>query len=117
MVKNTRIRQELLHLLASSKQPLSVPQLIKNISANKTSLYRQLESLQKNKLVLETDFGDGKKHYELSSLGHHHHLICNSCGHIEDICFSEKLLLSQIKSPFKIQTHHLEFFGLCANCQ
>jgi Fe2+ or Zn2+ uptake regulation protein len=72
-------------------------------------------------VINEIEFGDGKKRYELISSHsyHHHHLVCNSCGIIEEVEFEENILLAQVnrKSNFKIERHQLEFFGLCPNCQ
>jgi Fur family ferric uptake transcriptional regulator len=50
---------------------------------------------------------------------HHHHLVCNSCGKIEDIRLNEQKFIKEVavKSQFLVDHHHLEFFGYCSNCQ
>ena len=55
----------------------------------------------------------------LEGSGHHHHLVCDNCGAIEDIPLSEALLLNQVKkqTDFQVNSHMLEFFGLCPTCQ
>jgi Fur family ferric uptake transcriptional regulator len=68
----------------------------------------------------QIQFQEGRARYELANKKHHHHLICNSCGRIEEV---EGDLLENMeldikkKKGFKVQSHALEFFGLCKNCQ
>lgn len=119
----TRPRTEVLKTLTD--YPLSVQEISevldkKNIRLDKASIYRTLELLVNMGLVYSIDLGEGKKRYELvDETKHHHHLVCNSCGKIEDIIVEEKKLLTDInkQTQFKIDHHHLEFFGLCINCQ
>src|SRR5260221_14224287 len=90
-------------------------ELIDLLKVNKTTVYRQIKSLLKEKLIAEIEFGDGKKRYELSSLPHHHHVVCIKCNLISDITLKENF--NKPKTNFKILKHNLEFFGLCQNCQ
>jgi len=112
------IKNQILSLLEKSEFPLSVPDILSKVSANKTTIYRELSGFLANKLVTEVDFGDGKKRYELFR-NHHHHIVCKKCGKIEDIEIDEKKLLTKIKSRsnFLIENHSMEFFGLCNLCQ
>ncbi len=120
-VRNTTAHQRLLSFLKSARRPVSVDEILIAVSANKTTIYRQLEKLMSEGLVSQTDLGEGKKRYELASLAnHHHHLICTNCRKIE--CFNlghdvekQQAQLAE-KFKFQILSHHLEFFGLCANC-
>lgn len=94
----------------------------KKIAANKTTVYRQLESLLKAGAVTEVRIGDRAKQYELvDSTGHHHHLVCLRCKKVEDIDFPEELERQEKNiwknKKFKVLQHNLEFFGLCRNCQ
>ena len=88
-------------------------------SVNLTSVYRTLTLLTQIGMIHEVEFGEGKKRYELVDGTHHHHLICNNCGSIEDVLLNEDNFINKIKikSHFKIEKHSLEFFGLCARCQ
>ncbi len=125
--RNTPIRTALLEILSKIKKPLTTQELLlilakKEIKANKTTIYRQLESLKENNMVNEVHFNDRNTRYELNSKDtHHHHLICKKCKKIEDITlledlqYQEKMILK--KSKFKVTQHFLEFFGLCKNCQ
>lgn len=91
----------------------------KNISIDKVTIYRILDLYIQLGLVGKTVFKGKATHYELHSLSHHHHLICNTCDTVEDVSVKEDLFLKEIKrnTGFRIDSHHLEFFGTCAQCQ
>jgi Fe2+ or Zn2+ uptake regulation protein len=120
-LKNTKVRRDLFQIFSKAGHPIDAVELTESLKVNKTSIYRELKVLLAKGLILEIDFGDGKKRYELSSLDHHHHLVCTSCKSVSDVQLSKDLsaeeeLIEKEKS-FKVQRHNLEFFGLCANCQ
>jgi Fur family ferric uptake transcriptional regulator len=84
------------------------------------SVYRSMELFERMGIVQAIDLGEGKKRYELIDKDHHHHhLVCNACGIIEDVEVEEESILDEvkIKSKFKIEKHSIEFFGVCVNCQ
>lgn len=100
-------------------RPVDAKDLIDKIKVNKTTVYRQLYKLINNGLLIEVEFGDGKKRYELKSLEHHHHIVCKKCGSLKDIKIDEDKLLSGIynTSDFTVESHNLEFFGYCKRCK
>lgn len=122
----TPIRMELIAILSASKEPRTPQELgaalsKKGFAANKTTVYRQLELLERYGIVQRVQFADRTKRYELvSESGHHHHLVCVRCGRIEDVSFptdleqQEKLIWKQ--NRFRVLQHSLEFFGLCKRC-
>ncbi len=124
--RTTPIRTAILEILSKIKKPLTTQEILcaldkKNINANKTTVYRQLESLKKNHLVNEVHFNDRNTRYEINEEGsHHHHLVCIKCKKVDDISLpedlhdQEKIVLK--KNNFKVLQHYLEFFGLCKNC-
>jgi len=126
--KNNRVsaaRSTILDCFCYYKAPIDYAQimayLLKNlVLVNKTTIYRQLDYLQKNKIIQEIDLGEGKKRYEIIS-AHHHHLRCTNCNKIECIEFKENFnpQLAEISklSNFKVTGHELEFTGLCSLCQ
>ena len=88
--------------------------------ANISTVYRTLELLKKLELVTETDFGEGRVRYHVAEKGHHHHLICNSCGKIIDL---EESALYPLKDrllqryDFDADLRHLAISGECRRCR
>lgn len=125
--RDTPIRITLLKILSKIKKPLTTQEFLaalkeKGLKANKTTIYRQLESLQAKHLVNEVHFNDRNIRYELNKKNnHHHHLVCIKCKKVtdvalpEDLHYQEKIVLE--KNNFKVLQHFLEFFGLCKKCQ
>ena len=119
----TKPRLEIIKVL--SNYPLSAEEIHdaldkKNIRVDLASVYRSLELFVKMSVVYSIELGEGKKRYELVNKNyHHHHLICNKCGTIENVEMNEINFDKKIneKSKFLIDHHHLEFFGLCQDCQ
>lgn len=107
-----------LDLISKSKLPVDANFLIEKLKVNKTTVYRQIDKLVADNKIVEVELGDGKKRYELKDLKHHHHLVCNKCGKIEDVELNEKIILEELskKTDFRVENHNLEFFGICVNC-
>lgn len=95
-----------------------------------TTVYRTLDLLVSWGVVHKFDFGEGKARYELISnpngLGHHHHLICSECKKIinySELIDKEVDLITKLekrlskKYNFNIQSHIIEFYGICKNCE
>lgn len=121
----TAVRKCMIALLVAYKKPLDAgtiqAELVKALGQiNKTTVYREIEFLLSQSLVRQVDFGEGKKRYEISSLPHHHHLVCVNCKTVKDVRLKNDLKpIEQAitrASKFKIQRHALEFFGLCPQC-
>src|SRR5437773_65258 len=118
-LKLTAPRKEILNILTFS--PLSSQEVYellkqKGIKIDLVTVYRNLEAFEKADLIKRVCFEDNLVRFELIDNNHHHHLICKSCGVIEDVVVDEQNLVSQIKktSNFEVQKHCLEFFGLCS---
>ena len=62
---------------------------------------------------------EGQVAYRTCSPGHHHHLVCRSCGRTEEITLpglEELVRTIATDHGFGQLDHELEFFGLCAAC-
>lgn len=120
----TPARISLLTFLHSSKKPLTVGDIQKEIPhrMDKVTLYRALEDFTRSKFVIKVNLQDNITYYELYHKDHHHHhIMCEKCGKIEDIetCKKPSLqkdALRHSKEFSVINTHSLEFFGICKKC-
>ena len=54
-------------------------------NVNVSTVYRTLELLEQLGLVTKTEMGIGRIMYHPIEKGHHHHLICRTCGNIIDL--------------------------------
>lgn len=129
----TKARQGIAGILSEAGAPLAAADIlgpldsrlrgddIKKLRVNKTTVYRELEMLRAENLILEVDFGDAIKRYELADSKHHHHLICVGCTRVQDVEVDAPLAATERRlerqTSFKIERHALEFFGLCAQCR
>lgn len=122
----TKTREGLLGLLLAIPTPLSVPRILdelacRGLSVNKTTVYRELERLEKVGIVRGLSLGDRRQYFELATRDHHHHFVCIECDEVEDVLFDEVDLSKQEaclaqKKGFSVFNHSLEFFGLCKTC-
>lgn len=86
------------------------------------TVYRNLKQLEDSGAVTRTSLAGETALYEASSpakLHMHHHLVCVSCGNVEDL---DADLLEELerhveqKRGFKVQDHRLQVFGICSDC-
>lgn len=120
----TKTRESVLDTIYNYAKPVSAPEILKKsgLKVNKTTIYRELDFLLGQNLIKEVKISPYIIHYESSSLGHHHHLICQSCGSVEEIVCEElegpmTILEKRVSQKFSIKNHNLEFYGTCFSCQ
>lgn len=120
----TKIKKAIIEVLSSqncfySKNDIVFRLKKKNIYPNRSTIYRVLNFLTKNRIVLHNNI-NGTDYYEIPKK-HHHHLICLSCKQIEQLHICNLLkkhekYISTYKK-FLVVNHSLEFYGLCHKCQ
>lgn len=124
----TKPRKAIISIFLDSNTPLSVNELRsilkqKKVISDKVTAYRNVEFLVDNGLLNRVVFPDNVVRYELTSLPHHHHLVCLKCKkitHTEQRNLEKKM--SEIEKTlaktnrFKVVDHNLEFYGFCSNC-
>ncbi len=123
-LKATRGRVAILSTLQKKCVPMSVAEISVSlpVKINQTTIYRTLEVLMESGDIRQVELGHAHSHYEIvKGTSHHHHIICKSCGKIEDvhICGQkdlERSVLKKSKSFHIIKNHALEFFGVCDHC-
>jgi Fur family ferric uptake transcriptional regulator len=85
------------------------------------TIYRTLHILAELGLICEVHTGGGHRSYLVRRLaGHHHHLICSRCGAVIEFADCDLGELEQRlheDTGFDIESHLLEFFGLCPSCK
>jgi len=123
----TANRQALLDALTASARPLTIPEILdQRPDLAQSSVYRNLVVLEEADVVHRVVGTDEFARWELTEdlAGHHHHLICASCGRVEDVPASAGLERSVAAAAaaitrttgFRTQHHRLDLVGVCENC-
>lgn len=124
-LRATPARIAILKFLEKTRQPVDVNTVFGEINSegvktDPATVFRIVNKLMEKGLVIQIQFQDKKARYELAKRGHHHHLVCENCGKIEDVSTQAIPALEkeiQQKHSFLVKRHSLEFFGLCVDCQ
>jgi Fe2+ or Zn2+ uptake regulation protein len=123
----TATRARLVTVLRAAERPLTIPEILeREDSFAQSSVYRNLVVLEQAGVVHRMVTLDEFARYELAEhlTGHHHHLVCSSCGRVEDLPASEALehsvaaavALAARRSGFRTEHHRLDLVGRCALC-
>lgn len=88
-------------------------------SVGLTTVYRALQSLAEQGEVDVLRAADGEAVYRRCSTGHHHHLVCRSCGRtveVEGPAVERWATKVAGEHGFVDIAHTVEVFGTCAAC-
>ena len=84
------------------------------------TVYKTVNLLKEIDEILEISFGEGGNRYDGNKPYPHPHLICTQCNKIIDpeVSLLNQLTTEAANTPgFNIESHQLEFFGVCPACQ
>jgi Fur family ferric uptake transcriptional regulator len=123
----TEKRRALVEVLQRSGRPLSMPSILEQSPGMaQSSVYRNLSVLEHASVVRRIVTTDDHAAFELSEdlSSHHHHLICSSCGAIEDFVvppaveaqLDKALSGAARRHRFTVSAHTLDLFGTCKDC-
>ena len=124
MIRGSKQRKAILRVLGSgTSHPTAkwiyteVRKEIPNVSLG--TVYRNLRSLKERGEILELYLGGTFSRFDGNSTDHYH-FRCERCGRVFDV---DEPVNKEIdvrvaqKTGFKVLSHHLEFRGICADCQ
>lgn len=125
-LKVTLPRVKILQILENSKtKHLSAEDVYKALieaeeDVGLATVYRVLTQFESAGLVSRHHFEGGHSVFELMSDDHHDHIVCDSCGKVEeffdDIIEQQQEKIAQ-KFGYKITDHSMYLYGICAVCQ
>lgn len=127
-VRMTPARQAVVAALEVTEGPVAAQDLHPRLDppVPLSSLYRSLSVLSESGVLASHHGSDGVVRFEFAEwlTGHHHHLICSSCGDIADVevpvANEERLekMAQEIASRagFLSTGHSLEIEGTCRSC-
>jgi len=121
-------RRRLVELLDAVDRPVTIPELVAgHDDVALSSAYRNLGVLEQVGAVTRILSSGEHARFELAEgvVGeHHHHLICQSCGRVDDFTVSpqmERSLEAALEravegTGFHAAAHRLDVIGTCASC-
>jgi len=124
----TSNRQALLEILERADRPLTIHDIVQSRpELAQSSVYRNLVVLEQSGIVRRVMTGGDFARYELDEdlTDHHHHLVCTSCGTVEDLALPKDVeetiaraaRRAAARRGFVEGDHRLDVTGLCRNCR
>ncbi|MDO5725433.1 MAG: transcriptional repressor [Tissierellia bacterium] len=122
-LKFSKPREAIYNLLYESKIALTaddISDLLRNDSSiNLSTIYRTLNAFVECNLAEKTIMQNQIAYYEIVKEEHKHYFLCEVCDELTPLneCPIHDLENSLAKEfGFKINSHTLEFTGICKNC-
>jgi Fur family ferric uptake transcriptional regulator len=117
----TGSRRRVMDALVAAPAHFTVDDVLRLAPAvGRATVFRTMKLLLDLNVVCRVRMEDGSLHYRLSTRGHHHHLVCRSCGRVEDFSTCDvSSLVDQLarSTEYQIEGHWLEVYGRCASCR
>ena len=121
-------RRALVQVVAAAGRPLTIPEILEGApEIPQSSAYRNVTGLVEAGVLRRIAGADDHCRFELAEAlaGHHHHLVCASCGRVEDIAPQaglERALGEAVRAVsralgYEITQHRLDLEGLCPSCR
>lgn len=95
--------------------------IAENLDVGLATVYRVLQQFEQAGLLMRNHFEQGRAVFELNEGSHHDHLVCLTCGRVEEFVDTEieqrQHKIAQAHG-FTLQDHTLALYGVCtkANC-
>lgn len=118
----------MVELLVDVARPITIPQLIEaDAVVALSSAYRNMAVLEQVGVVARIVSSGEHARFELTEavMGHHHHhLICQMCGRVDDFTVPDSVehmiedVLADVaaRSEFVAASHRLDLVGTCGGC-
>jgi Fur family ferric uptake transcriptional regulator len=91
--------------------------LAENLDVGLATVYRVLTQFEQAGLLARSHFEAGRAVFELNEGRHHDHLVCLTCGRVEefvDTDIEERQQRIAADRGFQLQEHALALYGVCA---
>jgi Fur family ferric uptake transcriptional regulator len=91
--------------------------IAENLDVGLATVYRVLQQFEQAGLLTRSHFEQGRAVFELNEGSHHDHLVCLTCGRVEEFVDTEieqrQHQIAQTRG-FTLQDHALALYGVCA---
>ena len=119
-------RRAILELIGEQECALSALEIERALSdssreVSRASVYRVMEELEEIGLVQRVEVGQGIVRYEATrhGPGHHHHLVCDTCGRLEpftDEGVERAISRLSERLSLRVSEHEIVLRGSCERC-
>jgi Fe2+ or Zn2+ uptake regulation protein len=92
----------------------------RRLRIGRATIFRALELYTELNALERIDLPSGEHAYVACEPLHHHHVICSSCGRTAEVADHGMQGVAQEiarQTGYRIDTHRLELYGLCPECQ
>jgi Fur family ferric uptake transcriptional regulator len=119
--RKTKQRDALREVFERADRPLSIAELLEGASRRVDGLgvatvYRAVSALLDEGWIQAVEIPGEAPRYERSDKEHHHHFQCEKCDRVFDIAGCMDNLRKLVPPKFRIRTHDVTLYGLCASC-
>ena len=111
--------------LSKASGPLSIQELYRRLLKSRkriglTSIYRALDLFESIGIVFKISDGSNARYRLCESQGHHHHIVCKTCGDVVEFSFCNISSWSKKVTEttgYQVTGHQLSLYGLCRACR
>jgi Fur family transcriptional regulator, ferric uptake regulator len=123
-IRSTAQRLSVLEALEGRRTAVSAQELHHELrqdggSPGLATIYRALTALAEAGAV-DTFTRDGELAYRLCGAEHHHHLVCESCGSVQEVEAAQvETWIKAVarRKGFVVTGHTADVYGLCRDCR
>lgn len=120
-------RRALVGVLAEAGRPLTIPEVLdRSEGVPQSTAYRNLTVLIEAGVARRVAGSADHGHFELAEdlTGHHHHVICTTCGTVTDVHVAPRLETALEAAAeaatadlgFEVSGHTIDLLGTCSAC-
>ncbi|HJW22628.1 MAG TPA: Fur family transcriptional regulator [Candidatus Limnocylindrales bacterium] len=121
----TAPRRVVARLIAGQRGHFTADDLVarsrtERLGLGRATIFRSLDILAGLGVVERLDLPTGDHAFVGCEPDHHHHLVCSRCGRstdVEDSGLADLVADLGRRSGYQVETHRLELFGVCPDCQ
>lgn len=121
----TEPRRALAELIAGRSGHFTADELLsdsrrRRLGLGRATVFRSLDVLADLGAIERLDLPTGEHAFVACEPRHHHHVVCSSCGRSTPVADAGLERLAEsigASTGYRVETHRLELFGLCPDCQ
>lgn len=123
--RRTSPRRALAALIAGRAGHFTAEDLLREsrqrrLGLGRATIFRSLDVLANLGIIERLDLPSGGHAFVACETAHHHHVVCSSCGRSTSVSDHGLERVAQAiahETGYRVDTHRLELFGRCPECQ